>query len=67
MSSRRDLEFLKQILEIAKDVLEAERESDPEEERDRAREALTEPFEQATSDNTHTSSSTGSPPTSTTS
>ena len=47
------LEFLKQILEIAKDVLEAERQSDPEEERDRAREALTELFEEAKNDNTH--------------
>lgn len=47
------LEFLKQILGIAKDVLEAEWQSDPEEERDRAREALTELFEEAKNDNTH--------------
>jgi type I restriction enzyme R subunit len=47
------LEFLKQILEIAKDVVEAERETDPEEERDRAREALTELFTEARNGNTH--------------
>ena len=41
------LEFLKAILEVAKDVVEAERETDPEEERDRAREALTELFNEA--------------------
>jgi type I restriction enzyme R subunit len=35
------LEFLKQILEIAKEVVEAEKETDHEEERDRAKEALT--------------------------
>jgi len=47
------LEFLKQILEIAREVIEAERETDPEEERDRAREALTELFSEARSQNTH--------------
>ena len=47
------LEFLKQILEIAKDVVEAEREADPEEERDRAKEALTELFTEARNGNTH--------------
>ena len=47
------LEFLKVILEVAKDVLEAERESDPQEERDRAREALTELFQEAKGKNTH--------------
>jgi len=47
------LEFLKQILEIAKEVLQAERESDPEEERDRAKEALTELFNEARNRNTH--------------
>ncbi|MEI7636533.1 MAG: type I restriction endonuclease subunit R [Syntrophus sp. (in: bacteria)] len=47
------LEFLKQILEIAKEVLEAEKETDPEEERDRAREALTELFTEAKGQNTH--------------
>ena len=41
------LEFLKEILDVAKDVLEAERENDPEEERDRAKEALTELFQEA--------------------
>lgn len=47
------LEFLKQILEIAKEVVAAERESDPEEERDRAKEALTELFTEAKTGNTH--------------
>ena len=47
------LEFLKQILELAKDVLEAEKQTDPEEERDKAKEALTELFTQAKSKNTH--------------
>jgi type I restriction enzyme R subunit len=40
------LEFLKQILDIARDVVEAEKHTDPEEERDRAREALTELFQE---------------------
>jgi type I restriction enzyme R subunit len=47
------LEFLKQILEIAREVLEAEKETDAEEERDRAKEALTELFNEAKSKNTH--------------
>jgi type I restriction enzyme R subunit len=47
------LEFLKQILELAKDVVEAEKETDPEEERDKAKEALTELFNEAKSKNTH--------------
>jgi type I restriction enzyme R subunit len=47
------LEFLKQILEIAKDVVEAERDTDPEEERNRAKEALTELFSEAKNRNTH--------------
>ncbi|MBS3906136.1 MAG: hypothetical protein KGZ49_03775 [Syntrophaceae bacterium] len=47
------LEFLKAILEVAKEVVEAERESDPEEERDRAKEALTELFNEAKGKNTH--------------
>jgi type I restriction enzyme R subunit len=47
------LEFLKQILEIAKDVVEAEKEIDPQEERDRAKEALTELFQEARNKNTH--------------
>jgi type I restriction enzyme R subunit len=47
------LDFLKAILEIAKEVVEAERESDSEEERDRAKEALTELFNEAKGKNTH--------------
>jgi type I restriction enzyme R subunit len=47
------LEFLKQILEVAKEVLEAERESDPQEDRDQAKEALTELFQEAKNTNTH--------------
>jgi len=47
------LEFLKQILEIAKEVVEAEKETDPQEERDRAKEALTELFQEAKNKNTH--------------
>ncbi len=47
------LEFLKAILEVAKEVLEAERENDPEEERDRAKEALTELFNEAKTKETH--------------
>jgi type I restriction enzyme R subunit len=47
------LEFLKAILEIAKEVVETERETDPEEERDRAKEALTELFSEAKASNTH--------------
>ncbi|MPZ47283.1 MAG: HsdR family type I site-specific deoxyribonuclease [Betaproteobacteria bacterium] len=47
------LEFLKAILEVARDVVEAERETDPEEERDRAKEALTELFTEARTSNTN--------------
>ncbi len=47
------LEFLKAILEIAKEVVEAEKETDPEEERDRAKEALTELFSEAKNQSTH--------------
>jgi len=47
------LEFLKQILQVATDVVEAEKETDPEEERDRAKEALTELFNEAKNKNTH--------------
>jgi type I restriction enzyme R subunit len=47
------LEFLKQILELAKEVVAAEKEADPEEERDKAREALTELFTEARNSNTH--------------
>jgi type I restriction enzyme R subunit len=47
------LEFLKEILELAKEVVQAERAAEPEEERDRAKEALTELFQEAKSRNTH--------------
>ncbi|GAC1555248.1 MAG: HsdR family type I site-specific deoxyribonuclease [Herpetosiphon sp.] len=47
------LEFLKAILEVAKEVVEAEREHNPEAERDRAKEALTELFNEARSKDTH--------------
>jgi type I restriction enzyme R subunit len=47
------LEFLKEILELAKDVLEAEKTADPVEERDRAKEALTELFNDARGKDTH--------------
>jgi len=47
------LEFLKEILEIAKEVVEAEKETDSQEERDRAKEALTELFQEAKNKNTH--------------
>jgi type I restriction enzyme R subunit len=47
------LEFLKQILEIAREVLEAEREVDLEQERDQAKAALTELFQDAKNTNTH--------------
>jgi len=47
------LEFLKQILELAKEVVEAENEVDPAQERDHAREALTELFKDAKTDTTH--------------
>ncbi len=47
------LEFLKSILEIARDVLEAEKQTDPKEERDRAITALTELFNEAKTKHTH--------------
>ncbi len=47
------LQFLKEILELAKEVVEAEKDVDPVEERDRAKEALTELFREAKSKNTH--------------
>lgn len=47
------LEFLKVILELARDVLEAEKEADPEEERNSAKEALTDLFNEAKTKNTH--------------
>jgi len=47
------LEFLKQMLELAKDVVEAEKLTDTTEERDRAKEALTELFNEAKNKNTH--------------
>src|SRR4029077_11712139 len=47
------LEFLKQILEVAKEVVAAERVIDPIEERERAKEALTELFKEAKNTNTH--------------
>jgi type I restriction enzyme, R subunit len=47
------LEFLKQMLEIAREVVEAEKVVDPEQERDRAKEALTELFNEAKNKNTH--------------
>jgi type I restriction enzyme, R subunit len=47
------LEFLKRILELAKEVVQAEKQTDPVEERDRAKEALTELFKEAKNTNTH--------------
>jgi type I restriction enzyme R subunit len=47
------LEFLKEMLELAKEVVEAEKDVDPVEERDRAKEALTELFKEAKGTNTH--------------
>jgi len=47
------LDFLKAILALAKDVVEAEKEVTPEEERNRAKEALTELFSEAKTRNTH--------------
>jgi type I restriction enzyme R subunit len=47
------LQFLKEILEVAKEVLEAEKQADPKDERDRAKEALTELFKDAKGKNTH--------------
>jgi type I restriction enzyme R subunit len=47
------LEFLKQILELARELVETEKQTDPVEERDRAKEALTELFNEAKGSNTH--------------
>jgi type I restriction-modification system DNA methylase subunit len=47
------LQFLKGMLELAKEVVEAEKDVDPVEERDRAKEALTELFNEAKGKNTH--------------
>ena len=47
------LQFLKEILELAKDFVQAEKQTDPQEERDRAKEALTELFKDAKTKNTH--------------
>jgi len=47
------LEFLKEMLELAKDVVEAEKDVNPVVERDRAKEALTELFNEAKNTNTH--------------
>jgi type I restriction enzyme R subunit len=47
------LEFLKQMLELARDVVAAENQIDPEADRDKAKEALTELFNEAKSKNTH--------------
>jgi type I restriction enzyme R subunit len=46
------LEFLKEMLELAKEVVEAEKGVDPVEERDRAKQALTELFNEAKGVNT---------------
>lgn len=47
------LQFLKEILELAKEIVEAESDVEPAEERDRAKEALTELFNEAKGANTH--------------
>jgi type I restriction enzyme R subunit len=47
------LDFLKNILQIAKEVVEAENQVDPEEEQDRAVAALTDLFNEVKSKNTH--------------
>ncbi len=47
------LEFLKAVLEIAKEVVEAEKTVSSDDERDRAKEALTELFAEAKTSNTH--------------
>jgi type I restriction enzyme R subunit len=46
------LEFLKQILDLAKKVVEAEKQTDHEDECDRAKKALTELFSEAKAQNT---------------
>ncbi|MEK7691331.1 MAG: hypothetical protein AAB425_09950 [Bdellovibrionota bacterium] len=47
------LEFLKAILQIAKDTVEAEKQTDPEEDRNQALTALTELFNEVKTKNTH--------------
>jgi len=47
------LEFLKAILEIAKDTVEAEKQTDPEEDKDQALAALTDLFNEVKTKNTH--------------
>lgn len=47
------LQFLKEVLQLAKEVVEAEKEVNPAQERDRAKEALTELFQEAKNKNTH--------------
>lgn len=47
------LEFLKAILEVAKDTVEAEKQTDPKEEQNQALAALTELFNEAKTKNTH--------------
>ena len=47
------LEFLKAILEIAKDTVEAEKQVDPEEAKDQALTALTDLFNEVKTKNTH--------------
>ena len=47
------LQFLKEILELAKEVVQAEKQTDPVEERDKAKEALTDLFKEAKNTNTH--------------
>ena len=46
------LEFLKRLLSLAKEVVEAEKEIEPEDEQKKAKAALTELFEEARTDNT---------------
>ena len=47
------LQFLKEMLELSKEFVEAEKEVDPVEDRDHAKEALTELFEEAKGRNNH--------------
>ena len=61
------LEFLKADARTGEGVVEAEKDVDPVEERDRAKEALTELFKRSEERRTPTSSSSASSPTSTTS
>lgn len=48
----QSVEFLKQLLDLAKDVVEAEKETPPAEDEDRGKAALTELFEQVRNQNT---------------